>query len=125
MAHSCQNVTWDDYNYLTEDHHFGFFTIVLHTLCLDHLSSGLLYVRGTKMTPLMMLKDHPAECRGVYNCAGCGTPIYKSGTKFSSGCGWPAFFEGLPGAINRTVSVFVFCFVKIIILFYMPRALWN
>ncbi|KAL7082549.1 hypothetical protein ACP275_14G105700 [Erythranthe tilingii] len=39
---------------------------------------------------------------GVYECAGCGTPLYKSTTKFNSGCGWPAFYEGLPGAINRT-----------------------
>ena len=41
---------------------------------------------------------------GVYKCAGCGTPLYKSKTKFNSGCGWPAFYEGLPGAINQTVS---------------------
>ncbi|KAK9287704.1 hypothetical protein L1049_016143 [Liquidambar formosana] len=41
---------------------------------------------------------------GIYNCAGCGTPLYKSSTKFNSGCGWPAFYEGLPGAINRSVS---------------------
>ncbi|KAG0615072.1 hypothetical protein M758_5G012600 [Ceratodon purpureus] len=39
---------------------------------------------------------------GTYECAGCGTPLYKSTTKFDSGCGWPAFFEGIPGAINET-----------------------
>ncbi|KAL3538743.1 hypothetical protein ACH5RR_002109 [Cinchona calisaya] len=37
---------------------------------------------------------------GVYNCAGCGTSLYRSTTKFNSGCGWPAFYEGIPGAIN-------------------------
>lgn len=42
--------------------------------------------------------------KGNYNCAGCGTPLYKSTTKFDSGCGWPAFFEGLPGITNRSVS---------------------
>ncbi|XP_020570581.1 peptide methionine sulfoxide reductase B5-like [Phalaenopsis equestris] len=41
---------------------------------------------------------------GIYECAGCGTPLYKSTTKFNSGCGWPAFYEGLPGAINRSVD---------------------
>ncbi|GER43282.1 methionine sulfoxide reductase, partial [Striga asiatica] len=41
---------------------------------------------------------------GIYKCAGCGTPLYKSTTKFNSGCGWPAFYEGLPGAINRTAD---------------------
>ncbi|XP_059446291.1 peptide methionine sulfoxide reductase B5-like [Corylus avellana] len=41
---------------------------------------------------------------GVYQCAGCGTPLYRSTTKFNSGCGWPAFYDGLPGAINRNMD---------------------
>jgi len=38
---------------------------------------------------------------GVYSCAGCGTALYKSTTKFNSGCGWPAFFDAIPGAVSR------------------------
>lgn len=37
--------------------------------------------------------------KGEYACAGCGNPIYKSETKFNSHCGWPSFYDAIPGSI--------------------------
>ena len=42
---------------------------------------------------------YPKE--GVFNCGACGAPLYTAASKFDSGCGWPAFYEGVPGAISE------------------------
>ena len=55
--------------------------------------------KGTKMAGTGEYNKHYES--GVYECAGCRAPLYKSTTKFDSGCGWPAFFDAIPGAISR------------------------
>lgn len=33
--------------------------------------------------------------KGIYKCAGCGTELFSSNTKFASGCGWPSFYDAI------------------------------
>ncbi len=45
-----------------------------------------------------LLDEHRS---GLYTCAACNAELFKSGTKFDSGCGWPSFYDSVnPDAVE-------------------------
>ncbi|MFK7883418.1 MAG: bifunctional methionine sulfoxide reductase B/A protein [Phycisphaerales bacterium] len=51
----------------------------------------ILRTDGTEAAFCGTLLDNKQQ--GVYACAGCGLPLFSSDAKFTSGTGWPSFFQ--------------------------------
>ena len=58
------------------------------------LPSDVYYIARQKGTerPWTSKYEHSKEV-GTYYCAACGNSLFKSDTKFESGCGWPSFYQ--------------------------------
>ncbi len=57
---------------------------------------------GTERAGTSPLNHEKRE--GVYFCAGCGTPLFDSATKYESGSGWPSFYKPLESAVDTTTD---------------------
>jgi len=57
---------------------------------------------GTERAGTSPLNDEKRT--GVYTCAGCGTELFRTETKFESGTGWPSFYAPIDGAIATTTD---------------------
>src|SRR5579863_6230799 len=68
------------------------------------LPADVFYVARQKGTerPFTSKFEHSKEI-GTYYCAVCGNPLFRSDTKFESGCGWPSFYE----PISKTSIIYL------------------
>ena len=57
---------------------------------LDPLSYDVLRKAGTEVA--FTGKYYESETIGVYKCKACSAELFRSETKFHSGCGWPSFY---------------------------------
>ncbi len=79
-------------------YHQGDICITQLTLKPDQFR--VLRQKGTE-APFSGEYDKHSPSSGTYNCAACEAPLYRADQKFKSGCGWPAFFDTVPGAVTR------------------------
>jgi methionine-R-sulfoxide reductase len=62
----------------------------------------ILVHKGTERPWTGEYNDFKAD--GTFICRQCNAPLYYSGDKFSSHCGWPSFDDEIEGAVLKKVD---------------------
>lgn len=60
---------------------------------LDDVQYQILRNKGTERP--FTGKYYKNKGSGTYKCAACGNVLFRSDSKYDSGCGWPSFFTPL------------------------------
>ena len=64
----------------------------------EQLSDEQFYVTRQAGTERAFSGPHwNSKAEGTYHCVCCDAPLFKSGTKYDSGTGWPSFWEPVSG----------------------------
>ncbi len=66
---------------------------------LNELEKQVILEKGTERPHTGKYVNHKEE--GVYVCKQCNLPLFRSGDKFDSHCGWPSFDDEIEGAVIR------------------------
>lgn len=73
--------------------------MILKTASLPDIVLRVVKNKGTEQPFSGEYDDFQAS--GTYLCRQCGLALFRSNTKFHSGCGWPSFDEEINGAVLR------------------------
>ena len=66
---------------------------------LKGLEASVLNTKATERAFTGEYWNHKGQ--GTYICRKCNCPLYRSGDKFDSHCGWPSFDDEIPGTVTR------------------------
>jgi len=69
---------------------------------LSEIEFYVLREEGTERAFTSELNSNYKE--GIYVCAACKVPLFKSEHKFDSGTGWPSFDRAIEGAVEYSVD---------------------
>lgn len=70
---------------------------------LSEAAFHVLREEGTEFPGSSPLNNQHGE--GVFVCAGCELPLFRSEWKFESGTGWPSFYTAIDGAVGSKLDL--------------------